>query len=276
MTKQDGREAARANDERVLKALHKFGWLRTRDIAALLWMPRVKREGHGFQVVRIEVSPTARRMAQRTLRRLRQQHKVIWIQAPDGSTIYGLAEAGARELQNLGIPAKSGKDIIRRVSLSHYHHRRLANEVAVSALLQGYRASSEHEIATGKWLGGMDGVAGKKPDVVIRSGKDNWFVEVERSAANRRGYEAKISFILEVYPLGRAAGDPGELPDGHKLRQVVFVANPAFVARVCNDLRGAGWAEEMINKRVHSVPSLYVTQAKFITYEDRAEVASPA
>lgn len=276
MTKQDGREAARANDERVLKALHKFGWLRTRDIAALLWMPRVKREGHGFQVVRIEVSPTARRMAQRTLRRLRQQHKVIWIQAPDGSTIYGLSEAGARELQNLGIPAKSGKDIIRRVSMSHYHHRRLANEVAVSALLQGYRASSEHEIATGKWLGGMDGVAGKKPDVVVRSGKDNWFVEVERSAANRKGYEAKISFIREVYPLGGAAGDPGELPDGHKLRQVVFVANPAFVARVCSDLRCAGWTEDMISRRVHSVPLLYVTEGKFITYQDRAEVASHA
>lgn len=276
MVKRDGREIAQANGERLLKALHKFGWLRTRDVAALLWMPRVRRSGHGFQVVQIEVSPTARRMAQRTLRRLRQQHRVIWIQAPDGSTIYGLSEAGARQLLTLGIPAKSGKDVIRRVSLSHYHHRRLANEVAISALLQGYRASSEHEIAKGKWLGGMEGVLGKKPDVVARSGKDAWFIEVERSAANKKGYEAKISFIREVYPLSRAAGDPGELPDGHKLHQVVFVANPAFVARVCSDLRGAGWTEDMISQRVRSVPLLYVTEGKFITYEDRAEVASRA
>lgn len=276
MAKRDGREIALDNDERILKSLFKFGWLRTRDIAALHWMPRMKRKGLGFEPVQVAVSPTARRMAQRALRRLRQQHKVIWIQAPDGSTIYGLSEAGARQLQSLGIPAKSGKDAIRRVSLSHYHHRRLANEVAISALLQGYRASSEHEIATGKWLGGMDGVAGKKPDAVARSGTDVWFVEVERTTANKKGFEAKISFIRAVYPLGGAAGDPGELPDGHKLHQVIFVANPAFVARVCNDLRGAGWTEDMISKRVHSVPLLYVTEGKFITYEDRAEVASHA
>jgi hypothetical protein len=276
MTKQNGREVARSNDERLLKALHKFGWLRTRDIAALLWMPRLKRAGNGFQVVHIEVSPTARRMAQRTLRRLRQQHRVIWIHAPDGSTIYGLSEAGARQLVGLGIPAKSGKDVIRRVSMSHYHHRRLANELTISALLQGYRASSEHEIATGKWLGGMEGVLGKKPDIVVRSGKDAWFIEVERSAANRKGFEAKITFIREVYPLGEAADVPGELPDGHKLHQVVFVANPAFVARVCSDLRAAGWTEDMISRRIHSIPLLYVTEGKFITYEDRAEVASHA
>lgn len=276
MAKRDGREIALAADVFVLKALFKFGWLRTRDVAALHWMPRVKRAGNGFQVVQIEVSPTARRMAQRTLRRLRLQHKVIWIQAPDGSTIYGLSEAGARQLVSLGIPAKSGKDVIRRVSLSHYHHRRIANEVAISALLQGYRASSEHEIATGKWLGGMEGVLGKKPDIVVRSGKDNWFVEVERTTANRKGFEAKISFIREVYPLGRAVDDPGDLPDGHKLHQVVFVANPAFVARVCSDLRAAGWTDDMISRRIHSVPLLYVTEGKLITYQDRAGVASHA
>lgn len=274
MAKRDGRETAIATDMFLLKALHKFGWLRTRDLAALHWMPRVKRNGQGFEPLQIKVSPTARRMAQRTLRRLRQQHKVIWIQAPDGSTIYGLSEAGARQLVNLGIPAKSGKDHIRRVSLSQYHHRRIANEVAIGALLQGYRANTELEIARGQWLGGMDGVAGKKPDVVVRNGKDAWFIEVERSARNMKSVDSLNAALLATFSLDK--NGPGELPDGHKLHQVVFVANAAFIERVGRDMQSAGWTQEMISQRIKGVPSLYVTEAKFITYQDRAEVASPA
>jgi hypothetical protein len=151
MSKRDGRELARQNELRLLKSLHKYGWLRTRDLAALHWMPAMRR-GQLFELATVEVSQTALRMAQRTLARLRRDCKVLWIQAPDGSTIYGLAEAGARQLVSLGIPAKSGKDLVRRISLSHYHHRRLANEVAIVAVLQGYRVASETEIASGNWL----------------------------------------------------------------------------------------------------------------------------
>lgn len=277
MAKRDGREIALDNDERVLKSLFKFGWLRTRDIAALHWMPRMKRKALGFEPVQVAVSPTARRMAQRTLRRLRQRHMVVWIHAPDGSTIYGLSEAGARRLVNLGIPAKSGKDLIRRVSLSHFHHRRIANEVAIGALLQGFRANSELEIAAGQWLGGKAGVAGKKPDVVVRDGRKNtWFWEIERSVRNKTGYASLIEALLAMWPADKKEVGPAELPDGHKLQQVVFVANEAFIERVCSDLQRAGWTEDMINQRISSVKLLYVTEGKFITYQDRAEVASPA
>lgn len=271
MAKQNGREIALGNDVRVLKALFKWGWLRTRDLAALHWMPHIKRHGQGFEPAPIEVSSTAQRMAQRTLRRLRQQHKVVWIEAPDGSIIYGLSEGGARQLVNLGIPAKSGKDQIRRVSLSQFHHRRLANEIAISALLQGYRANTEFEIAAGQWLGGMDGVAGKKPDVVARTGKDVWFVEVERSARNKAGYASLLEALLAMWPPGMGAGRPAELPDGHRLHQVVFIANAAFVARVNDDLQAAGWTPEMVSQRIKGVPLLYVTQGKYITYADRAD-----
>lgn len=276
MAKRDGREIARGNDERVLKSLFKFGWLRTRDVAALHWMPRVKRKGTGFEPIQIEVSPTARRMAQRTLQRLRQQHSVIWIQAPDGSTIYGLSEAGARQLVNLGIPAKSGKDQIRRVSLSQFHHRRIANEIAIGALLQGYRANSELEIAAGQWLGGMKGVFGKKPDVVVRNGKDAYFIEVERSSRNKKSIDSLNGFLFSIWAVDKRAGGPAELPDGHKLHQVIFVANAAFIERVCNDLRKAGWTENMISERIGGVRCLYVTEAKFIKYADKTESATHA
>ncbi|MBW8371491.1 MAG: replication-relaxation family protein [Thiobacillus sp.] len=277
MAKRDGREIALANEERVLKSLFKFGWLRTRDIAALHWMPKMKREGLGFEPVQVAVSPTARRMAQRTLRRLRQRHMVVWIQAPDGSTIFGLSEAGARRLVSLGIPAKSGKDLIRRVSLSHFHHRRIANEVAIGALLQGFRANTELEIAAGQWLGGKDGVAGKKPDVVVRDGRKNtWFWEIERSARNKAGYASLIEALLAMWPEDTRQAGPASLSDGHRLHQVVFLANAAFIERVCNDLLKAGWTGDMVNQRIASVKVLYVTEAKFIAYKDRAEVASPA
>jgi hypothetical protein len=263
MDNRDSREIGRHYEQRVLRSLHKFGFLRTRDLAALLWSSSIKGRG-GFEPLVIEVSASARRMAQRTLRRLRQVHMVIWLKAPDGSVIYGLSEAGARQLVNSGIPAKSGKDIVRRVSLSHFHHRRIANEIAIGALLQGFRANSEHEIAMGDWLGGKQGVEGKKPDVVVRDGKNVWFLEVERSRRNERDYAKLINFLMAMWPDGRNAYESAELPGGHKLCQVVFISDAAFVARVHADLKKAGWNEEMIAKRVSAFVSLYITEAKYI------------
>lgn len=37
MKVKDGRAIAHDNEVRVLRALHRFGWLRTRDLAALVW-----------------------------------------------------------------------------------------------------------------------------------------------------------------------------------------------------------------------------------------------
>lgn len=270
MLKRDGRELARRNDERTLKAIHKFSWLRTRDLAALLYMPRSKATAI-FKPVVIAVPATARRMAQRTLARLREQRKVIWIKAPDGSRIYGLSESGARQLVGMGIPAKSGKDYIRRVSLSYFHHRRLSNEIAICALLQGFRASSEHEIAVGDWLGGRKGIQGKKPDVVVRDrcGKNVILCEVERSRRNFRDYHEKlIPWLKAMYPPGCGTEESAELPGGFQLRKVLFMANTAFIERLFTDMREAGWTEKMISDRIHAVKSLYVTEDKFIVYAD--------
>lgn len=261
--KRDGRVIARQNELRVLKAFHKFGWLRTRDLAAMLWMPSMRRHGD-FQPDAIEVSTSAMRMAQRTLARLRRDHKVIWMQAPDGSTIYGLAEAGARQLVSLGIPAKSGKDQVRRVSLAQFHHRRLANEVAILAMLQGYRVASEFEISAGQWLGGMKGINGKKPDVLVRDGKDIWWVEVERSRRNAKDYAKLLTWLKGLWPVGRHLTQPAELPDGHRLVKVVFVCDGAFIDRLTVDLKKLGWSDELVAKRISPTRLLYVTESKFL------------
>lgn len=66
MANKDGRELARANEARVLKSLLKFGWLRTRDIAALHWVKTRARQAEGFSIDAITVEASAMRMAQRT------------------------------------------------------------------------------------------------------------------------------------------------------------------------------------------------------------------
>ncbi|MFH1495665.1 MAG: replication-relaxation family protein [Pseudomonadota bacterium] len=262
--KHDGREIARQNELRVLKALHKFGWLRTRDLAALLWVKVKTHIKQGFMPVILSVDATALRMAQRTLARLRRDRKVIFTGAPDGSMIYGLAEAGARQLTTLAIPAKSGKDLVRRVSLSHYHHRRLANEIAILAVLQGFRVATETEISCGQWFGGQCGIEGKKPDVVVRDGKRIWWVEVERSRRNKKDYQRLLAWLMMMWSSSQRPGDPANLPGGYILEKVLFVCENAFVERLITDLRKAGLSDVEIEQRIVGVRLLYVSEAKFL------------
>ena len=262
--KRNGCEIARHNELAVLKALHKYAWLRTRDLAALLWMKVKASPGREFTVAPLMVEASPLRMAQRTLSRLRTDRQVIWRQAPDGSLIFGLAEAGSRRLVSLGIPAKSGKDQVRRVSLSQYHHRRLANEIAILASLQKFRVSSESEIAAGLWLGGLTGINGKKPDVVVRDGKKVWWVEVERSRRNQRDYQKLLSWLNTMWPTNRHNVGPANLPGGHILEKVLFVCEGAFINRLITGLRDSGWSAEQIERRISAIRLLYVTEAKFI------------
>lgn len=265
MSKNDGRETARQNEQRILKALHKFGSLRTRDLAALVWSPKKSSppKGH-FRPVIFSVSGSAIRMAQRTLGRLRESHQVFVHVAPDGSKLYGLSEAGARALRQLDIPANSAKDWLRHSSSTQYHHRRITNETAISAILQGYRVATEHEIATGEWLGGMAGVLGKKPDVFVRKGKLAWWCEIERSVKNKTQASKLISFLHNLWSDNRNLLAPAFLPGEHVLEQVVFVANHPFAKKLSTDLGKLGWTDELINFRIAHISYLYVSEAKFI------------
>lgn len=265
MTTKDGREIARTYEQRVLKALHKYGWLRTRDLAVLIWMRANSRpKSAGFLPEPIVVEQSAWRMAQRTLARLRNADKVLWKQAPDGSTIYGLAEAGAHWLVRQGISASSGKDLVRRVSMSYYHHRRIANEIAILASRQGYRVASEREIAVGQWFGGTDGVAGKEPDVIVRDGKDVYWYEVERSRRNHKDAATLRTALVKLWSDVKHPMDAPVLPGGYRLKKVVFVCESAFIDALTIDLEKLGWTKEMIGHRILSIRLLYVTEGKFL------------
>jgi hypothetical protein len=260
MKTQDGRALARKNESNVLRALHRFGWLRSRDLAVLVWRSwRSQPPKAGPSLAPLTPSASGLRMAQRTIRRMKERRLVLSAKAPDGGVLYGLAESGARLLQRQGVPAKSGKDLVRGYSSQHYRHRCVANEVAISGIVEGYRVATEREIAQGLWLGGSAGVSGKRPDVLLRDGHRAYWVEVERSPRNKAGTQQLQTWLSAVAGSGNSWQAP-RLTDGVELARVIFICTPAFANRLKQDLKRLGWSDELIAARILFEPSLYSFQ----------------
>lgn len=258
MAKRDGRAVARENDLRVLRALHRFGWLRTRDLAVLVWQRWSKTPQDASPRLRPkEATASELRMAQRTLKRLRERRLVLWAKAPDGSTLYGLSEPGVRVLQGMGVEAKSGKDLVRSFSTSHFRHRCTANEIAIAAIVDGYRASTEREIAQALWLGGDAGIAGKRPDVLIQAFGRAWWIEVERARKNQADYKRLLAWLKTVRGASRHSSQRYSLSERVALERVVFVCTSAFEARMRRDLAALGWAADDVDFLISFETCLY-------------------
>lgn len=255
MTARDGRIIAMENEVRVLRSLHRFGWLRTRDLAALVWQRWQPRPVGEPDLSPLVATASGLRMAQRTLRRLLDAHQVLRGQAPDRSVIYALSEAGARRLQQAGVPAASGKDLIRSFSTAQFRHRSVANEIAIGGILAGYRVSTEREIAQDRWLGAADGIAGKKPDVLLRGDRRLYWVEVERSRKNAKDYAKLLKWLRLV--ADDAAGESQLLGDGLLWTKVVFVCTRAFESRLRRDLLAASHKKSVFDTLVCFQTTLY-------------------
>lgn len=257
MTARDGRIIAREREGRLLRALTRFGFLRTRDCAALraVWSSGAS----GEPTLKAPVATASDvRMAQRTLRRLADARQVLRGKAPDGSVIYALSEAGARRLQQSGVPAVSGKDLIRSFSTAHFRHRTIANEIAICGILAGYRVSTEREIAQDRWLGGVDGIAGKKPDVLLRGADGRvWLCEVERSRKNAKEYAKLLKWLDAVAADAASASGSTLLGNGLRWGKVIFVCTPAFRAKLTRDLLAKGWKKSALDALVSFSTELY-------------------
>lgn len=261
MKTQDGRALARKNELNILRALHRFGWLRSRDLAVLVWRSwRGQPPKAGPSLAPLVPTASGLRMAQRTIRRMRDKRFLLSAQAPDGSIIYGLSEGGARLLQRLGVPAKSGKDLVRKYSSQHYLHRCVANEVAISGIVEGYRVATEREIAQGLWLGGLTGISGKRPDALLRDGRRAFWVEVERSRRNQAGTQQLLTWLSAVARSGNSWQSP-QLTEGVELAKVVFICTPAFANRTKQELKRLGWPDDLIAARILFESSLYTFEA---------------
>lgn len=251
----DGRVVAQDAERRTLRALHRFGWLRTRDLAALVhtrWAPRPVAEP---ELAPIVATASAVRMAQRTLRRMREARLVLSAQGPDGSTLYALAEPGVRVLRSLGVDAASGKDAMRGISGGYYRHRCISNEIAIAGIVQGLRVSTEREVAQGLWAGGEAGIAGKRPDVLWRN-RDAWdWIEVQRSRPNARDYARLVAWLQHMLSVHARPG--AQIADGVGLRKIVFVCTAAFAGRLLRDLREKNVEEGALKGLIVFNHSLY-------------------
>ena len=257
MSKKDGRLIARENEARVLRALHRFGWLRTRDLAALCWTRWAFRPSGPPGMEPAQPTGSAVRMAQRTMRRLREDRSVIAGQGPDGSVIYALSEGGVRALKVAGVTAISGKDLVRGFSSAYYRHRLISSQVAVAGIVQGFRVSTEREISQGLWLGSEAGIAGKRPDVLLRSGNQVWWVEVERSRKNAKDYKAFLAWMGKVLQdKGRRDGSR-LLGPGQVWGRLIFICTPAFEAKLRHDLEGLGWTQQQVDALSSFQSALY-------------------
>lgn len=257
LMRKDGRQVARENEARVLRALHRFGWLRTRDLAALCWRRWASRPSGTPGVGPTAPTASAVRMSQRTMRRLRDARLVITAQGPDGSRLYALSEGGARALKDAGVTAISGKDVVRGFSSAYYRHRCIANEVAIAGMVQGFRASTEREIAQGLWLGGEAGIAGKKPDVLLRSGNQVHWVEVERSRKSTKDYKAFLAWLGKVLQDTNRSDGPRLLGPGQAWGRLIIICTPAFEAKLRKELAAAGWTAKQVDALLSFESALY-------------------
>lgn len=258
---RDGREVAMGRQTDILRLLYRFGWLRTWDMAcatAKVAQKAAPKSGPSLQPP--ECSRADIRRTQRHLATLRERRLILATQAPNGSWIYALSEKGARALQGLGLAASTGKDLLRNYHAAFFLHRNIANELAIGGLQQGFKVSTEREIAQGRWLGGAYGIMGKKPDVVLKSGNDVWFVEVERSHRNRKDYDHLMRFLLQTWRDTRL-GDAVDLDATHRLRQVIFICTAGFEKKLSQDLLAKGWSADELRMRVRFETSLYSFKA---------------
>ncbi len=160
-------------------------------------------------------------------------------------------------LKDAGVTAISGKDLVRGFSAAYYRHRVIANEVAISGMIQGFRASTEREIAQGLWLGGEAGVAGKRPDVLLRSGNRVWWVEVEKSRKNARSYAAFLVWMGKVLHDSTRRDGSRLLGPGQVWGRAIFICSPAFEAKLRRDLEEAGWTQQQIDALASFESELY-------------------
>lgn len=248
--KKSGLEIANENEIKVLKYLHKFGWLRSKDIASLVWqIPDKKFSNFEPEFKKSVYTNSGLRMAQITLKRLKQNRLILSAVAPDNSTIYALSQRGANRLSEIGVESISGKDLVRIFSFEQYRHRVISNEIAMAGILQGFRVFTERQISQNHWLFNENGFHGKKADCLVLNKSSAWWIEVERSRKNKNDYRALLDWIEKVH---ERCNRPHEKPEfkGLGLSKVVFICTPAFEKKLVADLKKTGWDEEKINLRI--------------------------
>ena len=200
------RHQARAKEILTLYVLHRFGYLTAPQLARLVYPKH-----HQGQI-----------MAWRTLRRLEQRELVL--RHKDHATehgLYALTLAGARQVFDAyGLPATSGKDLVRLPS-KHRHH---ANDTAIRLLHGGWTVYTEREILT---LQAPFKMLGHKVPDTLGMDEERRVLWVEVEACRRGGRDLKklaLWLVQVAFPVGQDCLTPLDPPrDSYYLERVRFV-----------------------------------------------------
>jgi hypothetical protein len=221
MTRPDGRVIAAANESRVLYLIHRLGWALTSDITAT-----------GINL----------RVAQRTLKRLREHHQILTKPLPDSRPAHVLAQRGAaRVREEWSVEAHATSDTLRSVSMASYRHRVLANDLALWWMGQQgdeHGAWTERDILTGRTP--CRPTMGKVPDALLRAGEpwECYWVEVERAKKKDTDYRRVVNLTMRI---ANPKLEPLWLSPGEKLAAVrmVLAADASDIDRHVNRLVAA-------------------------------------
>jgi len=197
----DKQKIREENELNILEHLHRFGWLTTRMVSALVWPNASQGES----------------MARRTLKRLADSKLILRRPLSSGKMeVYTLSTSGAKQLRDvLGISAISGN----KLPLANPIHRACANWYLIRKLSQGFTVRTEYEIQTGRAPWGIHN--GKTADGLVETELGVTWVEVENSWKNRARRETIIRFVEQ------GLGDPENrigLNGGKVLFRVAVVA----------------------------------------------------
>lgn len=194
VAKQDNRLTQARNEELVLRALHKYGFLLGRQISSLGWP-----------------NSSTPRQAQRTLDNLRASHLVLRQYTPAGGAVYCLTVAGAAHMRGAyGLDAAPGTNLLKRL-FHHHEHRAIANDVCIWWQLNGHGTfNTEHEIANGRAVVSkvpalLGEVKGKIPDALLMLPPDIdggttrvFWVEAESKRKKSREMRHMISMLAHM------------------------------------------------------------------------------
>lgn len=179
----DKRLIAEQNMQAVLMYLHRFGWLTTRMLAALVW-------------------PCASQsivLARRTLKKMADAKQVLKRTLPAGGDCFVLSASGARFLNEHGeFKAKGGASL----ALGNPLHRSCANWHLIQRLLAGDQVWTEHEIQSGRSPVGA--VSGKVADGLIETDFGLVWLEVENAWKNRTERAKIVSFARRTLLAGES------------------------------------------------------------------------
>lgn len=195
----DKRIIGERNRRDCLHWLHRFSWLTSRMLAALVW-------GTASQ---------AWPMARRTLKALQDDSLVIKRALPQGGDAYLLSARGARLLnEQEGLNARSGQG----TALGNTVHRACSNWYLIDAINSGMDVVTEHEIASDR--SHVRVFEGKQADGILLGDSEAIWMECENAWKAKKSREAVVEFCA----LHLDQPTMPMLTPEHALRQMAIVS----------------------------------------------------